>query len=151
MPQSNYWFKFTQARQTRRQWLTATGGAAAGLAALSLVGCGDNNKASSGSKSASSLLYTPVDTSAKAMQGGAYDIFQQADISAFNSGNGGDAANSQNTYSRIVRYDAYKYPDKALPTTSPDAAVSWEASPDGRTKSGPTSSSTRGPPQAAVR
>ncbi len=133
MPQSDYWLKFTQARQSRRKVLTLAGGAAAGLAAMSLMGCGDNNKTSSGAKSSSSLLFTPTDTSAKAVQGGAYDIFQQADISAFNSGNGGDAANSQNTYSRIVKYDAYKYPEKALPTTSPDAAISWETSPDGLT------------------
>jgi len=38
-----------------------------------------------------------------------------------------------NAYSRIVRYDAYKYPDKPLATVSPDAAIAWETSPDGLT------------------
>ena len=131
--QTSYWARFNQARQTRRRVLLATGGVAAGAVALGLAGCGGGSSTSSGNSASSGLLFTPVDNSAKATKGGALDIFQQADIAAFNSGNGGDAANSMNTYSRIVKYDVYKYPDKPLPTASADAAISWETSPDGMT------------------
>src|SRR5713226_7475047 len=127
----NYWEKLVRARLARRRMLIAGGASAAGALALATVGCGSG---SGGSKpAANALLYSPVDTSSKASKGGTYVISQQADIAAFNSGNGGDSANAMNTYSRLVKYDVYKYPEKPLSTTAADAAISWETSPDGLT------------------
>jgi len=113
--------------------LTVTGTSASALLALAALGCGSGSKSSGTAEQSSALLYSPVDSSAKATKGGDFHMSQQADISAFNSGNGGDSANAMNAYSRLVRYEAYKVPDKPLPSVAPDAATSWETSPDGLT------------------
>src|SRR5438477_400942 len=130
---NNYWTPLTRSRFNRRRVLAAGGALGASGLAAALVGCGSGSKTSSGGAAGTGLLFTPVDTTAKATRGGTYAIYQQADIAAFNSGNGGDAGHAMNAYSRIVRYDAYKYPDRPLASTSPDAAVSWETSLDGLT------------------
>src|SRR5689334_22736666 len=95
----HYWTKRVGTSISRRKWVATTGALGAGALALGLSGCGSSSKSSNSSSGGASMLYNPVDTTAKATRGGTYAIFQQADIGAFNSGNGGDAANAMNAYS----------------------------------------------------
>src|SRR2546423_459839 len=92
--EANYWQKIRDARYSRRRILAAGGTSAAALVALSALGCGSDAKPAGTAKDTSGLLYSPTDSSAKATKGGDFHISQQADISAFNSGNGGDSANA---------------------------------------------------------
>ncbi len=88
---------------------------------------------SSGSSGASSLAYIPTDTTAQAKRGGTYTTSIVAEPAAFDviTGAAPDVPHPARVYSRIIKYQVYKYPDPVQPVPAPDAAQSWETSPDG--------------------
>jgi len=130
MKESSYWQEIIHSRSTRRRMLQGSGAIGLGAAALGLIGCGGGD--SGGKSDASSLLYKPIDTTSKATKGGVlarvgsergYDVLRSA----------AENGNASPSYSRLVKYQTYKYPEKAIPSVVPDAATSWEISPDGLT------------------
>jgi peptide/nickel transport system substrate-binding protein len=108
--------------------MKSTGALGAGAVVLSLAGCGGDSERDS----ASEKLYTPIDTSNRATKGGVLPRVgsnRGFDITRSAAENG----NASPTYSRLVKYQTYKYPEKAIPSVEADAATSWETSPDGLT------------------
>ena len=147
--EASYWHSVMTRRISRRRTLALSGAAALGTAFL--AACGGDDTASDSSTGGSTgtaggsgpstgvageptgLLYVPQDTSDKATKGGTY-VAKSDNVAAFDTlGNAADSTHALHGYSRLVRYQAYKYPEKALPTVDPDAAASWEVSPDGLT------------------
>jgi ABC-type transport system substrate-binding protein len=108
--------------------LQAGGALGAGAAAVSLIGCGGGSGESDGDPSG--LLHRPVDTSNRAVKGGVLPL--QGGVVSFDfnrsaTENGPTAL----TYSRILKFQTYKYPEPAQLGLLGDAATSWEISPDG--------------------
>ncbi|HLF76810.1 MAG TPA: ABC transporter substrate-binding protein [Dehalococcoidia bacterium] len=130
MNRSDYWSGLLTKRANRRRFVAGASAVALGAAALSLsCGGGDDKKEGS---SASNLLYKPVDTTSKAVRGGTltrvgsnrgFDVTRSA----------AENSNASPTYSRLVKYDVAKYPERPQPTVVADAATGWEISPDGLT------------------
>jgi len=131
MSQKTYWNMITQSRLTRRRLLRTGAAFGVGAGALSFVGCGGGD--SGESKDASSLAVKPVDTTSKAVRGGMHQVAINADPAEFDVIRGGapDVPHPARVYSRIIKYQAYKYPESVQPVAAPDAASSWETSPDG--------------------
>jgi ABC-type transport system substrate-binding protein len=102
----------------------------AGAAAASILGCGGSD---SDGGDASSLVIKPVDTTNKAIKGGVFQGQIPQDPNAFDviTGTAADVPHPARSYSRIIKYQSYKYPDKVQADAAPDAAASWEFSPDG--------------------
>jgi peptide/nickel transport system substrate-binding protein len=67
------------------------------------------------------------------VRGGVFQGSINADPVAFDVIGGGapDVPHPARVYSRIIKYQSYKYPDAVEPAAAPDAATSWETSPDG--------------------
>ena len=131
MEEKSYWQRTLATRLTRRRVLMTAGAAGAATAALSMVGCGSDS-GSDGDKAASGLLYEPIDSSSRATNGGVlarvgsergFDVMRSA----------AENGNASPTYSRLVKYQTYKHPDKAIPNVVADAATAWEISGDGLT------------------
>ena len=133
-----YWTAITRDRLGRRRLLKSSAALGVGAAALSFIGCGGSDSKSSGGDAkpgASSLAAKPTDTTSKAVKGGVYTAPINADPNAFDviSGFAPDVPHPARVYSRIVKYQSYKYPDPVQPVAAGDAASSWETSPDGMT------------------
>lgn len=80
------------------------------------------------------MLYTPADSTEKAVKGGVLPQSQTNDVASFDaSSNASDATLSLLGYSRFVKYEAIKYPKPPVPNVAPDGMTSWEVSPDGLT------------------
>jgi ABC-type transport system substrate-binding protein len=127
---NDYWSRVLGRRANRRRFVGGTSAVALGAAVLSL-NCGGGDSDGKGG-SASNLLYKPVDTTSKATRGGVLTRVgsnRGFDVTRSAAENG----NASPTYSRLVKYDTAKYPDRPQPTVSADAATSWEVSPDGLT------------------
>src|SRR5581483_10689042 len=135
MPENGYWAGITRARLGRRRLLAATGAGALSAAFLAACGGSDDNKTASPAdkKKAQGLAQKPQDTTSKATKGGVYTASINADPVAFDVIGGGapDVPHPARVYSRIVKYQSFKYPDPVQPVAAPDAAQSWEVSPDG--------------------
>jgi peptide/nickel transport system substrate-binding protein len=131
MPEKSYWSKLTQSRLSRRRLVSGGAGLGLSATALALLGCGGGD--SDDDKDASGLAVKPVDTTGKAAKGGVYQAAIQADPAVFDVIGGGapDVPHPARVYSRIIKYQSYKYPDPVQPVAAPDAAASWETSPDG--------------------
>ncbi|HLF77905.1 MAG TPA: ABC transporter substrate-binding protein [Dehalococcoidia bacterium] len=129
MSEKSYWIT-TQPRLTRRRLLRGGAGLGLSAGALALLGCGGD---SGDTKEASSLASKPADTTSKAVRGGVLQAAINADPAVFDVIGGGapDVPHPARVYSRIIKYQAYKYPDPVQPVAAPDAAASWETSPDG--------------------
>jgi peptide/nickel transport system substrate-binding protein len=128
---TDYWAKLVAHRVTRRRAVATAGGFAAGAALL--AACGGGNKSSS-KESAPSLVYVPKEAT-NVTKGGTFTS-TAGDVQSFTTvGPLGapDSVAAAHGYSRLVKQKVYKYPEEALPTAAPDAATSWEASPDGLT------------------
>jgi ABC-type transport system substrate-binding protein len=128
--QTNYWRRTLSTRTTRRRVIQSAGALGTGVAALSLIGCGGDSD--SDTDDASGKLYTPVDTSEKATRGGllprvgsnrGFDVTRSA----------AENGNASPSYSRLVKYQTFKHPERTVPSVVPDAATDWEISPDGLT------------------
>jgi ABC-type transport system substrate-binding protein len=127
---SNYWQNLTNARTSRRRALIGAGSVAAAAAFLAACGGGD----SSGEKgSASSLLGKPADTTAKAKRGGIMFLSRNNNQADFDPLAGQGSMTSGQTaavYSRLIAHKIGKHPDRVDGSLVPDAATSWEVSPD---------------------
>ena len=141
---THYWDNLTARRISRRRALTTTGGLVASAAFL--AACGGGSKSTT-KETPSSLVYVPKEATG-ATKGGTFTS-TAGDVGLFTTvGPLGapDSVAAAHGYSRLVKQKVYKHPEEALPTAAPDAATSWEASPDGLTVTSscvPTSSSTR--------
>ena len=139
MSEKSYWTTFNESRVGRRRVLQAGAGLGLSASVLALLGCSSGSKSGdsqSKSKDATSLAVKPADTTSKAVKGGTYQASINADPTAFDviSGLRNRRSPTQaRVYSRLVKYQAYKYPDAVQPVAAPDAASSWETSPDGLT------------------
>ncbi|HLF79416.1 MAG TPA: ABC transporter substrate-binding protein, partial [Dehalococcoidia bacterium] len=131
MSQTGYWQRFADSRASRRKLLQAGSAAGLGAVALGLLGCGSDGD--SGGGDSSKLVTPPTDTSAKAIQGGIFQGQVNSDPNAFDviTGTLADVPHPARVYSRIIKYQSYKYPDPVQGVAAPDAATSWETSPDG--------------------
>lgn len=143
-----YWEKLTGSRVARRKLLRTGAGLGVGAAALSFIGCGSDSDTSgstngtgaatggtgaTGGNGDSGLAYIPTDTSAQAVRGGTYVTSISAEPDAFDviSGTAPDVPHPARVYSRLIKYQAYPSPEPVQPVAAPDAAESWETSPDG--------------------
>ena len=126
----SYWAGLTQSRLDRRRLLRAGAAFGIGAGALSFIGCGGSD---SDSQDASGLASKPADTTSKATRGGVLQTAINADPAVFDVIGGGaaDVPHPARVYSRIIKYQSFKYPDPVEPVAAPDAATSWETSPDG--------------------
>jgi ABC-type transport system substrate-binding protein len=127
---TNYWADLTARTISRRRAIAATG--AVGAAAAFLAACGGGSK--SATQDAPNSLYVPKEAT-KVTKGGIFTS-TAGDVASFTTvGPLGapDSVAAAHGYSRLVKQKVFKYPEDALPTAAPDAATSWEASPDGLT------------------
>src|SRR3990170_2914057 len=135
----NYWDSVTRSRVSRRRVMRGGAGAGLGIAALSLIGCGDDDEggtpgstatsaSATGSTAAtgatgatgpapttapSSLVSQPEDTTANAKYGGTFIGQADTDPTTFDviTGLPEDVAMAARAYSRIIKYKSFKYPD----------------------------------------
>src|SRR3954471_1725684 len=125
MGNGGYWTAITQGRISRRRVLKGTAALGVGAAALSFIGCGGSDDGGGGGKSkdATSLASKPADTTAKATKGGVFQTSINADPIAFDVIGGGapDVPHPARVYSRIIKYQSYKYPEPVQPVAAPDA------------------------------
>ncbi|HEY7270096.1 MAG TPA: ABC transporter substrate-binding protein, partial [Dehalococcoidia bacterium] len=133
---SGYWERISQSRLSRRTAVARLGVAGAGVAALSLVGCGGDSSSGSNSSSGASngLVTNPEDTTAKAKAGGTLKTFASADATSFDPiGDGTSTVYGQISayaYLRLLKFATAKYPKTATGDVEPDGAESYEVSPD---------------------
>ncbi len=135
----NYWGNYWSKRTNRRRLLGGAGMAGAGVAALSLVGCGgssDNSGASSLATPtpAGGTAATATDPFANAKKGGTYNNFTLNDpptIDPYGNSSYITKTYAAYTYSRLMMYGAGggKRGSDLKPTG--DAAEKWEFTPDG--------------------
>jgi ABC-type transport system substrate-binding protein len=124
---SSYWENILKSRTSRRRVLTAGAATSAAAVSLSLIGCGSDDKDTA--KDPSGLLHTPKDTDSVATKGG--NLPRVSANNGFDVTRGGvDASLAATSYSRLVKWKTFKYPEKPLNQVEPDAAVSWEVAPD---------------------
>jgi len=125
-----YWSKVAGSRLSRRRALRVGAGLSVAGAAVSLLGCGGDGD---GSGDRSGLATQPADTTGKAVRGGMFQTSINAEPAAFDviTGSAPDVPHPARVYSRIIKYESYKFPDPVQPVVAPDAAESWETSPDG--------------------
>src|SRR3954469_548318 len=131
MESTNYWTRLTSQKAGRRHVLKRGLALGLGAASLGLVGCGGGSEGEKASKS--SLVYEPVDTSAKAAPGGILSISQGEDVQTFDTlaNFSTDSTAANRVYSRVVKWETFKREQGVQPNTVGDAASSWEVSPDG--------------------
>src|SRR5262249_52304914 len=97
----SYWSRYSEIG--RRNFLRAAAASTAALAAIGLAGCGSSSSKGGGEKG-SSLIFTPSDSSARAVKGGVLSVSQTNDIMSFDaSSNASDATQSFLSYSRFIR------------------------------------------------
>jgi len=132
--QVNYWARVAERRITRRRSLAAVGGT--GLAAAFLAACGgdDDDGGSTGTQKPAGLVSEPSDTTKNATKGGILSVSSTNPPNSFDFTAGSGAPDySGHVYSRLMKYEVMKYPEPAVSAVVPDAATSWETSPDGLT------------------
>ena len=127
---SSYWSNLLDKRITRRRALGTTAG---GLSATALlVACGGSSDGGN-KESAPSLLAKPVDTTSKAKRGGIMFLARPNNPGDFDPLAGQGSMTSTHTsavYSRLLSHKVGKYPNQVDGSLEPDAASSWEVSPD---------------------
>jgi peptide/nickel transport system substrate-binding protein len=127
----NYWARLLNERLTRRRALVASGAGAAAIAFT--VACGGGDSGGGEKKDASGLLTKPVDTTAKAKRGGVMFLSRNTNPGDFDPLAGQGSMTSGHTatvYSRLISHKVGKYPEPVDGSLEPDAATSWELSPD---------------------
>jgi peptide/nickel transport system substrate-binding protein len=128
----SYWNTYLQRRLSRRTALKASA-AGAGIAALSLAGCGGGDSGGDDGGDATGLVSKPVDTTSQKKPGGIMALIQSNDPASFDGigGNAGNAyTNSLHAHSRLTKYVPGKYPNQPDGSVEADAASSWEITPD---------------------
>src|SRR3954452_20739044 len=133
----SYWASVTNNRLTRRRALASS--AAGALGAAFVAACGGGSDAPSGDtgpkKDASSLVFTPSDSTGQAKAGGTLKNFASADMnpsfdSLANNGSAPLSISAAYAYPRLVKYGVRKYPKEYDNSFEGDMAKSWEISPD---------------------
>jgi len=129
--QGTYWSAVASKRLDRRRAILRGAQLTAVLGLASVVGCGGSGKEET--KNVTSLISKPVDTTSSAKKGGVFQWFGATDPQNFDTSSGfnGDVQHASHSYSRLVKYQAFKYPTPIGSNVVPDAATSWEVSPDG--------------------
>ncbi|WP_322818400.1 ABC transporter substrate-binding protein, partial [Tepidiforma sp.] len=139
---SDYWDRFWRERRSRRRFLGAATGAAAGAAGLALVGCGDDDDDSGGTPSLATptpgaqATPTPADPYANAKRGGVLKVDSTGDppsIDPYGNLSFLTKGFSAYVYSRLFKYNAGIGVKQADLRPVGDLAESAEASPDGLT------------------
>ncbi|HEX5141330.1 MAG TPA: ABC transporter substrate-binding protein, partial [Dehalococcoidia bacterium] len=130
----SYWTKVLNVRIRRRRAIFAGSAAVVGSAFLAACGGSDSSDSTgSGNGRDGGLVSEPVDTTSKAVKGGVLTL-EGGEPNSFDFTAGSGAPNyGVHAYSRLVKYETFKYPDPAVAKAAPDAALSWEVSPDGLT------------------
>ena len=129
---NSYWSRVLEQRLSRRRALAATGAAAASAAFLAACGGSDSDSGGGGSGDTSGLLTTPTDTTNVARRGGTFrrnfsSDFPSLDPSANTSGSAGLY---ETVLGRLVGFTPGKMEPGQEDQIAPDAAESWEFSPD---------------------
>jgi len=130
-----YWQDIVGARTTRRRVLAATGMGTAAAAFLAACGGGsDSENKSSDGKAANDRLFKPTDTSSKAVPGGTWQRIYPGTLLAANvdpyAKVGLNSGLALHVHSRMFQYKPTVYPDVPTTEVAPDAADSYELSPD---------------------
>src|SRR5439155_15237034 len=130
----DYWQRALRERASRRRVIAAAGAGAIGATfGIACGGGGDNKTNSSALQDKSGLLSKVSDTTGQARPGGTYTSALTADIlglDPYQVTTG--SAHAPYSYSRLVLYRPGRYPEPpAGSPVDPDAAESWEISPDG--------------------
>lgn len=138
---SNYWSKIVSQRVSRRRAMAGAGGTALGAAFLAACGGDDDNDsgstAGSGSADKSGLLVKAEDTTSKAKAGGVWPHYVTEEVRTMdplNNASAGTGINNQAyAYSRFFQWKPGEGQNPIGGEFVPDAAESFEASPDGLT------------------
>jgi ABC-type transport system substrate-binding protein len=130
----SYWNEVLRHRITRRRGLATTG--AASLAAAILAACGGSDKGANeeaGSKRAS-LIMEPKDTANDGKAGGVWKHFARGDATHFDSLVSDTSQvvsiSGYLGYAKLLGWKLGRYPQIFDGTSRPEAAESWELSPD---------------------
>jgi ABC-type transport system substrate-binding protein len=133
----SYWTSITDGRISRRRALATTGAGALGAAFLAACGGGSDKGGddAGAKKDASSLVFEPSDSTARAKPGGTLKHFASTDMnphfdSLANNGSGPLSMSAAYAYPRLVKYGVTKYPKEYDNSFVGDMAESWEISPD---------------------
>ncbi len=130
---SGYWERATRERLSRRRALGGALGLGAGVAALSLVGCGGGGGEERPGGS-SGLVSQPEDTSSRAKVGGVFKDFVGADVPSLDPIGSANVRSQTDigsfTYPRVMKYVTGKYPKFATGEVEGDAIESYELSGD---------------------
>ena len=130
---NSYWTQVLVRRINRRRALAGSAAATIGAALLAACGGDDDSQGGSQSDGEDGLVTKPVDTTNKAVKGGVLSLVG-GEPNSFDFTAGSGAPNyGVHAYSRLVKYETFKYPDTPVARAAPDAATSWEVSPDGLT------------------
>jgi ABC-type transport system substrate-binding protein len=132
----NYWEKTVSARMSRRRAILAGAGGAAGAALIAACGGGgDGGDDSGGFRDASGLLTKPEDTTKSAKQGGVFPYYVTSEVitmDPLNNASSGTGVNNQAfAYSRFFQWKPGVTENPVGGEFVPDAAESYEVSPDG--------------------
>jgi peptide/nickel transport system substrate-binding protein len=134
----NYWHKTLARRISRRRALAATGAGALGAAFLAACGGDDNGGSGGGSGTdRSGLLTEAKDTTSSAKQGGVWPHYVTDEVRTMdplNNASAGTGINNQAfAYSRLFQWKPGVLANPVGGEFVPDAAQSYEQSPDGLT------------------
>ena len=114
--------------------MAAVGGLASPPRFLAACGGDDNDGGSAGTQKPAGLVSEPSDTTKNATKGGVLSVSSTDPPNSFDFTAGSGAPDySVHVYSRLMKYEVLKYPEPAVSAVVPDAATSWETSPDGLT------------------
>ncbi len=130
---TTYWHNVLTRRLSRRRALAATSATAA--AAALLAACGGSTDTGSSTTDKSSLVSAAADTSKTAKRGGLNKWFLTSEASEFDVHTGGNPKNNPKNmvYANLVSAKPGYLKAQDFSDYIPDAAQSWEWSPDGLT------------------
>jgi peptide/nickel transport system substrate-binding protein len=129
---NRYWERTISHRLRRRALLRVAVTSGAGVAALSLIGCGDGSQTGGKVADKSGLLVTPAETS-NAVAGGVLKDFQNSDflhLDPYTSSVNNMRIHGALAYPRFTKYVPAKYPKLADSSVEGDLMESWEYSAD---------------------
>ena len=134
MSSINYWDAIAQSRLTRRRALRRDQRRVPWAPPSSRPAVAAAARRSRPADSQSSLVSSPVDTSAQAKPGGTIKDFANADIVNFDVLSANNASTTNQVmlfaYSRLLKFSTAKFPKEADGSQEGDLAESWELSPD---------------------